>query len=293
MQHRQGVGEFRALAQDQLGLDHAALHLRQGALQQQLPGVQDAHVVAHVLQLPQIVGREQDRGAPLGHVLHQDAPDLPAHHRVQAVHRLVQDQHPGLDGDGQQEGRLLLHALGVAPQLHPVVQAEGRQQPAVALVREVGIDAAVKPAHLLEARGGEVEDVVRDERDPGFDVGILIDRLAVHRDRPVIRAENAGDVPDQGGLSRPVGPDQAVDRPVRHGQGQIVQGPDLPEGLGQIAYFDHLASASFIREISASSLSPSWRSSVAARMSFRRSSRLRPSSTPPRLPAKEPRPVTE
>ena len=36
----------------------------------------DAHVVADVLQLPQVVGAYQHRGPPLGHVPHEEGPHL-------------------------------------------------------------------------------------------------------------------------------------------------------------------------------------------------------------------------
>ena len=39
------------------------------ALQQHLAVAEDAHVVAHVLQLPQVVGGDQHGGPPLGHIL--------------------------------------------------------------------------------------------------------------------------------------------------------------------------------------------------------------------------------
>ena len=37
---------------------------------------------------------------------------LPPHHRVQAVHGLIQNQYLRPGAEGQLEGRLLLHALG-------------------------------------------------------------------------------------------------------------------------------------------------------------------------------------
>ena len=39
------------------------------------------------------------------------APDLPAHHRVQAVHRFVQNQHVRPDTQSQPKSGLLLHCL--------------------------------------------------------------------------------------------------------------------------------------------------------------------------------------
>ena len=65
-----------------LELDHVILKVGEGPFQKYLAMGQDAHMVAHVLQLPQVVGGHQHRGPPLGHVTHQQGPDLTAHHRV-------------------------------------------------------------------------------------------------------------------------------------------------------------------------------------------------------------------
>ena len=56
-----------------------------------MPVMEYAHVVADIFQLTQVVGGDQDRHPGLRHIGKQDAPDLAAHHRVEAVHRLVED----------------------------------------------------------------------------------------------------------------------------------------------------------------------------------------------------------
>ena len=60
------------------------------------------------------MGGNQHRGAVFRHIRQNHAHHLPAHHRVQAIHRLVQNQHLRMDAHGQVEGRLLLHTLGIA-----------------------------------------------------------------------------------------------------------------------------------------------------------------------------------
>ena len=74
--------------------------------------VDDATVVANVLPLPQVVGGDYYRHLPPFHFAHDQAPQLAAHHRIKAVHRLVQQKQIGLQRKIQPAGRLLLHTFG-------------------------------------------------------------------------------------------------------------------------------------------------------------------------------------
>ncbi|MPM63334.1 hypothetical protein SDC9_110214 [bioreactor metagenome] len=107
-------------------------------------------MVAHVLQLPQVVGGHQHRGAALRNVLHQQRPHLAAHHRVQSVHRFVQHQQVRPAAQGKPEGRLLLHALG-QPADGPLFVHGGEhvlERPVPGGV-EPGEEAPVKAHHIL------------------------------------------------------------------------------------------------------------------------------------------------
>ena len=97
-----------------------------------------------------------------GDVLQDDAPDLAAHHGVEAVDRLVEDQIIGLRTDGQPEGGLLLHALGEAAQRLFLVKLEDLAQLSIAAEVEAGIELLHQTRHLADrvARvGGETECV--------------------------------------------------------------------------------------------------------------------------------------
>ena len=169
------------LLKGQLQLDHVVLQIGEGALQQHLSVGQDAHVVTHVLQLPQVVGGDEHRGPPLGHVPHKQGPHLPPHHRIQAVHRLVQHQHLGLAAQGQPEGRLLLHPLGQpADGLLLVYLGEGLLQRLVALVVKARVHPPVKFHHVPGGGRLEVVQLVGDDGNFGLYCRILIHRLAVH-----------------------------------------------------------------------------------------------------------------
>ena len=223
----------------QLDLDHIVLQGREGPLQQHFAAVHDAHMVADVLQLPEVVGGDQHRGAVLGHVLQDEAHDLPPHHRVQTVHGLVENQQLRAAADGQPEGRLLLHALGEPPDGLALAQLEAVGQQVKEGLVEPGIDRGVEPAQIPEAVAALVEDLVGDIDHTRLLVVIFIDRLLVQGDRPAVGPVNAHETADQRGFARAVGAHQAVDRAPGHRQAQIVQSPKAAEGLGQRFDFKH------------------------------------------------------
>ena len=82
-----------------------------GALPPHLPPVEEGHAVAHPLHHLEVVGGEEDAPALLLK-LQEDPLKLPPAHGVQAQGGLVQEEETGLEGEGQGQGRLLLHAPG-------------------------------------------------------------------------------------------------------------------------------------------------------------------------------------
>ena len=164
-------------------------------------------MVAHVFQFPQIVGGDQHRGPPLGHVPHEQGPDLTPHHRVQAVYRLVQDQQVGVAAQSQPKGGLLLHPLGQAADgLFLVYCREGLLQHLIALVIKGGIQPPVKLHHVPGGGGQKVVQVVGDKGHPGLHRRIFVHRRPVHRDGARVGAVDAGDVPQMVDFPAPLGP---------------------------------------------------------------------------------------
>ena len=184
--------------------------------------------------------RDQHRGAVPRHVGENQTHDLPPHHRVETVHRLIQNQRSGAGADGQVERRLLLHSLGKPADGRPPGKLEHVVQLVEKLIVKGGVNAPVELSHILQRRGGVVENLVGDIADGRLHGGIFIDRLTVHGDTAAVRAVDAGEVPDGGGLARAVGADKAVDPPARDGQGQVVQRLKIAEGLGHILHFKHV-----------------------------------------------------
>ena len=201
--------------------------------------VEDAHVVADVLQLAQVVAGHQHGQAALGGVRHEKAPDLPAHHRVEAVHRLVEHHDVRHLAHGQPEGRLLLHALAHAADGLALVKLKDLLQLLVAPRVEARIDPLVVLHHVPDARLREIKDVVGDVGDARLDRRVFVHRLSVHKHLAGVLPENARDVADDRALAGAVRPHEAVDRAGRHRHRQIAQRREAVKALRDVLNFNH------------------------------------------------------
>ncbi len=246
MHHPHPLGQLRRrfIGKGNLELHRAPLEVGQGALQRHLPPAEQAHVVAHVLQLPQVVGGHQHRGPPLGHIPHEQRPHLAAHHRIQAVHRLVQQQVIRPAAQRQPEGGLLLHPLG-QPADGPLFVHGGECLPQLLIAPHVegGIDPFVELHHVPGGGGGEVVQLVGYARHALFHRRVFIDGRALQQDLAAVLAIGPGDVAQDGGFARPVGPHQPVNGPPGHRHGQPVQGVEAAEALDHVFHFNHCVSS--------------------------------------------------
>ena len=246
VQQVQPRGELRrALApEDDLHFDRVLLQLGKAALEQDLSLIHDADVVAHILQLTQVVAGDEHRRAALGDVLHDKAPHLTAHHGVEAVHRLIQNEIVRHTAHGDPERRLLLHSLGKTADELLFVQRKDAAQLLVALHVELRIEAAVKFHHVADARLHKIVPVVGDGGDALLDRHVLPYVCAVHRDGAGVLPVYAGQVAQQRGFARAVRPHETVDRALRHGQARAVERGKAVKGLHQLTNFDHFSSSS-------------------------------------------------
>ena len=76
-----------------------------------LPAINDSHIVADGLQVPQVVGGHQHGHLAVGYVVDDLFPYEFAHDWIQPVDRFVQQQVLRAARQSQCDGRLLLHAL--------------------------------------------------------------------------------------------------------------------------------------------------------------------------------------
>ena len=196
------------------------------------------------------MGGHQHRAAVFRHVGQQQVPDLAAHHRVQAVHRLVQHDVVRAAAEGQPEGRLLLHALGHFADGLAQAQVKGPAQLLKARLTEAGVDAAVKQHHIPDGGLGIVKHIVGDIGDAGLHGRVFIHRLPFYQHLAGVLPVDARHMADQGGLACPVGAYQPIDRAGRHGDVQAVQRLEAVKALDEIVYLDHWFSPSFRMSIS-------------------------------------------
>ena len=141
-----------AVGQRQDHLDDVLLQIGHAALHAAPPVVEDADVIAHVLQLPQVVGGHQHRRLVLRHVREDQTPDLTAHHRIEAVHRLVQDQDFRPGRQRQPEGRLLLHPPAEPPNGPVLVQRKGLRELFKSFLVKARVDLCIKAHHIPRGR---------------------------------------------------------------------------------------------------------------------------------------------
>ena len=250
-------------------------------------------MVAHVLQLPEVVAGYQHRSAPLRHVAHHQAPHLTAHHRVQTVHRLIQDQIIRHGGQSQPEGRLLLHTLGKPPDRPLFVQFKHFPQLFIPLRGEVWIEALVKPHHIPDARRIEIVPIIGNGGDLGLQRRVFPHILAAQLHGAAVLPENAGEMADDGGLARAVGPYQSVDGSGGHTEGRVIQGGKAVKGLDDVFHFDHCSYTSSMSAAASASVTPRYRSSFSSFFTSARSVSRRTASASAVPLTKLPFPATE
>jgi hypothetical protein len=179
---------------------------------------------------------EHDGGTGRGVAL-QDAPDRLGRHRVDALERLVKEQHFGVVQQRGREADLLAHAGRVVDDqlVLGAGQVEHVQQLRGPLVH-LGPGQSAQPARVGEQlpprQPLEQPQPLGQHPDPG----LHLDRIAPHvvpdhLDRPLVRPEQPGDHGERGGLPGPVRPDEPDE--LARGQLQIdpAHGHLLPEPL--------------------------------------------------------------
>ena len=207
--------------------------------------MEEGQLVAGVLQLPEGVGGDDGGGAAVDDVVVDDLLDQTAHDRVEAVEGLVEEQVVGHGGQGQDGGGLTAHTLGEGVQIGLGIQPEGLGEIVEALTAEPLVQGVVVGRHLLHVGLGEEVEVVGDVEDLVLGGGILPDGEAVHLDTAAVGAVDTREQAEEGGLTRAVGANQAVDAGAGNGTGQVVQ-RDMGLGLtcgaedfGDVLGLDH------------------------------------------------------
>ena len=202
------------------------------------------YMVAHILQLTQIVAGNHHRRAVLRHKIYQKLLHQFPHHRVQAVKNFVKQDTARLGGQPQQDRRLALHALTHLAQ--PSVKGNGKQlfHPGKVVLAPPGIHAAVQPCQPPHGGGGSKIRKVRDKHSAALDLLVLKRRLAVNEHPPAVRPIHTGQNAQQRGLTGTVRAYQPKNGAVLHLQRQVAQGGNAVKLLAHILNFNHLGPSS-------------------------------------------------
>ena len=222
---------------------HELLHFAGRAAGQQPAAVDQGQAIA-ALGLVEIGGGDEDRHL-LAEQLIEDPPEIAARDGIDAVGRLVEEEHLGRVDRGAGEAEFLFHAAGeIARQAAPKRRqvAEGQQPlgllppPAARHVVDVGVEVEV----LHHGQVGVQPETLAHVADVFLDrLGLADDVPAGHPGVAGRRVHDGRQQPHGGRLAGAVGPDQAEDFPLRHVEVQIDHGGQIAERLRQVFRADH------------------------------------------------------
>jgi hypothetical protein len=212
------------------------------ALGQQAPVVEQADALAAGGLVH--VGRGDDDGHALVEELVQQVPELAAADGVDAVGRLVEQQHARLVQERAGEGELLVHAAGqrVGAAVAEAGQARDVEKALLAGAHRGGGQAeevAEKPEVLVDAEVA-VEAVLLGHVAEGFEGlgGAGRDELAADEGGAGVGDQEAREHADGGGLAGAVGAHEAVELARAEREGQTAHGRGVAEAAREGAGFD-------------------------------------------------------
>ncbi|EOY50370.1 hypothetical protein SLI_5662 [Streptomyces lividans 1326] len=232
-----GLGVRRPHAREVGGVGRD--EIRHAHVGHQLAAPDDDQVVGGQRHLAHQVRGDEDGAAFRGERLHQVAHPVDAL-RVEAVDRLVEEQHLGVAEQRGGDAEPLAHAEGEAlgTPLGHVLEAHHAEH----LVHPAGRDAGQLGEAQQVVAGGppavhrlgvqERPDVARGVRQPA--VRVAADGHVARRG--VVQAQ---DHPHRRRLARAVGPQEAGDGTGPHLEGEVVHGGLVAVSLGQADSLDH------------------------------------------------------
>jgi hypothetical protein len=214
------------------------LELVGGALGDDAAAVDHHDLVRELVGLLQILGGEQ-HGGPVLDELAGGVPELLAAARVEAAAGLVQEQHLGVADQACGQVQAAPHparpgphrAVGCLRQVEPLQQLAGAALALgpVQVVQAPDHDQVFPAGEVLVDRGG-----LAGQADHLPHGGWLAHHVpAGHLGVAGVGAQQGGQDAHGGGLAGAVGAEQPQDAAGWDGQGHLLQGLDVAEGLGQ------------------------------------------------------------
>ena len=157
------------------------------------------------------MGRYNNRRIALCYVRHNNTPNLPPHHWIQAVHRFIQNQKLRPDTGCQPECDLLLHPFGKAADIFlRVNRRKIFHQARKHFFIKRRVNPLVKTFHFHSISLHKIKNIIWNKRKASLYLRILIDFLARYFNRSGILPVNPGQMPKQCRLPRAIRPDQAI-----------------------------------------------------------------------------------
>src|SRR3989454_1258661 len=232
--HEGAVGEdLRRSAQapvepdDEMVSAVCPLDVRQHAVHELPPPRDDAQLLAQLLGLLHVMGREQDGLPAMAHVEHRVLHHLSVH-RIESRERFVENQEVRVVEHRRNELHFLLHPLRqlVDPSQAPLGEAESLEPFPRPLARPPPIDAfhlAEKYEHVEHPHLAVQAALLREVADPPR-VGSPATGLAEYPHGAAVRLQDVHDHTDGRRLPGAVWPEQAVDHTAGNGQRQLIHG---------------------------------------------------------------------
>src|SRR5580704_9969366 len=247
-----------ALVHPEIGVDHPGVAAQAGErpLGDDLAEIHHHHLMAGSLDEREIV-LDHDHGPALHRELPDRLADPRAKHGVDATHRLVQDDQPGLGGGYAREFEqpFLAAAQSHREFVLELCELEALQDGPddgpfrLFLAPDPAGAGQGSPERLVSEPAPRQQDVVHDgqvaplagrlerpdQPEPGDDVGTLAHkRLTREPDAAGVGPAKPGHEVDDGALARAVRPDQPGYLTLGHREGAIPHRIDTTEGLSQV-----------------------------------------------------------
>ena len=287
-----------SVGEDHLHLMDAALEAVDLTVEDDLALVEKCGSVAQLVDLLEIVGRDDHGQLTLAHGIHQHALDDDAHCGVESVEGLIQQQIGCAAGNADDHDRLTLHALGIGTDLAVGGQLDGALQSCKDLLGEAGIELLVEIFQLHEGIAAELHGLVVDEKDLLLGGNIIINGFAVDQHLAAIGTVDAAEEAKDGGFTGTVGAEQTEGRTLWDLQIDAVEGIEVPEFFDRSFECHHVVCSSFISGFRLSSRCTSMSRPMPARSASKaaasnRSSMCSCASSVSGLAMKLPRPASE
>ncbi len=198
----------------------AEFHILQFLRQEHTTLIKQAHVIAEVLEFPQIMRGDHRCEVPVDHFLRHKALHRLADHRIKAVKNLVAEQVPCAGTQPQQHGGFLAHAAGKGPDRPAQIQPHGLHHLPETLLIEILVEQLKTVCAFRRCRIQRKIPGIRKKTDirlqrrvlsryPASPAGYPEKLPAVIPDITAVRPDHAGHDPHQRAFPRAVSTDQA------------------------------------------------------------------------------------